>query len=115
MTKLAVLASLGLVALAHSPTHAQSPSLSSPSAQPAPEREAGPPDAVIRKLGAMTASQTYKRGHTLVSQGGISPKGTLVYPVQIINGDASVAAVAYFFRDEFDNWAVSDKKGNVFH
>ena len=38
-----------------------------------------------------------------------------IYSVQIINGDGSVAAVAYFFQDEFDNWAVFDKKGNVFH
>jgi hypothetical protein len=115
MTKLALIASLGFVALSHPPAHAQSPSPTSPLSQSTPERGAGPPDAVIRKLGAITASQTYKRGHTLSSQGGITPKGTVIYPVQIINGDGSVAAVAYFFQDEFDNWAVFDKKGNVFH
>jgi hypothetical protein len=62
----------------------------------------------------MAPGQSSKRGHTLVSTGGITPEGTVIYLVQILNPDGRVAVVAYFFRDEFDNWAVFDKKGNVF-
>jgi hypothetical protein len=75
--------------------------------------EAGPPEAVIRKLAAMMPEQTFKREATTVSDGKIAPSGAVIYPVQLSNADGSPLMKTFFFK-EGDLWAVFDEAGQVF-
>jgi hypothetical protein len=50
-----------------------------------------PPEATIRKLGTMMPDQAFKREATTVSDGKIAPKGSVIYPVQLLNADSSPA------------------------
>jgi hypothetical protein len=74
--------------------------------------EAGPPEAVIRKLGAMMPEQTFKREATTVSDGKIAPKDAVIYPVQLMNADGSPLMKAFFFK-EGELWAIFDEAGQV--
>lgn len=89
------------------------------------EREAGPSESIIRKLGQMRPEQSFKRGRTLVSRGGTTPIGTLIYPIQIIGPSAPsspsmlpsegrVVATFYAFENEFGDWACFNDKGQIF-
>jgi hypothetical protein len=74
--------------------------------------DAGPPEAIIRKLGAMMPEQKFKREETTVSDGKIAPKDSVIYPVQLLNADGSPLFKAFFFK-EGDLWAVFDEAGQV--
>ena len=74
--------------------------------------EAGPPDAVIRKLAAMMPEQTFKREATAVSDGKIAPKDAVIYPVQVLNADGSNLMKVTFFQ-EGELWAIFDEAGQV--
>lgn len=75
--------------------------------------DAGPPEAVIRKLAAMMPEQTFKREATTVSDGKIASKGATIYPVQLMNADGSPLMKAFFFQ-EGELWAIFDEAGQVF-
>jgi hypothetical protein len=75
--------------------------------------EAGPPEAVIRKLAAMMPEQTFKREATTVSDGKVAPKDAVIYPVQLLNADGSNLMKAFFFQ-EGELWAIFDEAGQVF-
>ncbi|HEV2841751.1 MAG TPA: hypothetical protein VGW39_10530 [Chthoniobacterales bacterium] len=75
--------------------------------------EAGPPEAIIRKLGAMMPEQTFKREATTVSDGKIAPKDATIYPIQLMNADGSPLMKAFFFQ-EGELWAIFDEAGQVF-
>lgn len=75
--------------------------------------DAGPPEAVIRKLGAMMPEQTFKREATTVSDGKIAPKDAVIYPVQLLNADGSPLMKTFFFK-EGELWAIFDEAGQVF-
>jgi hypothetical protein len=74
--------------------------------------EAGPPDAVIRKLAAMMPEQTFEREATTVSDGKIAPKDAVTYPVQVLNADGSNLMKVFFFQ-EGELWAIFDEAGQV--
>ena len=74
--------------------------------------EGGPPEAVIRKLGAMMPEQKFKREETTVSDGKIAPKDAVIYPVQLLNADGSPLMKAFFFK-EGELWAIFDEAGQV--
>ena len=74
--------------------------------------EAGPPEAVIRKLAAMMPDQKFKREDTTVSDGKIAPKDAVIYPVQILNADGSSLMKVSFFQ-EGELWAIFDEAGQV--
>jgi hypothetical protein len=74
--------------------------------------DAGPPEAVIRKLGAMMPEQTFKREATTVSDGKIAPKDAVIYPVQLMNADSSPLMKVFFFQ-EGELWAIFDEAGQV--
>ena len=76
------------------------------------ENEAGPPEAVIRKLAAMMPEQTFKREATTVSDGKIAPKDATIYPVQLSNADGSPLMKVFFFQ-EGALWAIFDEAGQV--
>ena len=76
------------------------------------ETDAGPPEAVIRKLGAMMPEQTFKREATTVSDGKIAPKDATLYPVQVQNADGSPLMKVFFFK-EGELWAIFDEAGQV--
>jgi len=78
----------------------------------AEESEDGPPEAIVRKLGAMMPEQTFKREATTVSDGKIAPKGATIYPVQLLNADSSLLMKVFFFK-EGDLWAIFDEAGQV--
>jgi hypothetical protein len=75
--------------------------------------EAGPPEAVIRKLAAMMPEQTFKRETTTVSDGKIAPKDATIYPVQLMNADGGPLMKAFFFQ-EGELWAIFDEASQVF-
>lgn len=75
--------------------------------------DAGPPEAVIRKLGAMMPEQTFKREATTVSDGKVAPKDAVIYPVQLMNADGSPLMKTFFFK-EGELWAIFDEAGQVF-
>jgi hypothetical protein len=75
--------------------------------------DAGPPEAIIRKLGAMMPEQTFKREATTVSDGKIAPKDATIYPIQLMNADGSPLMKAFFFQ-EGELWAIFDEAGQVF-
>ena len=79
------------------------------------ENEDGPPEAVIRKLGAMVPEQTFERGDPIKSDGKVAPKGTTVYPVQIKNAEGQTVLRASFFKGENGKWSIFDESGNVMH
>lgn len=74
--------------------------------------DATPPEAIIRKLGAMMPDQKFKREATTVSDGKIAPKDSTVYPVQLMNADGSPLMRLFFFQ-EGELWAVYDEAGQV--
>ena len=74
--------------------------------------DAGPPEAVIRKLGAMMPEQKFKREETTVSDGKIAPKDAVIYPVALQNADGSPLMKVFFFK-EGDLWAIFDEAGQV--
>jgi hypothetical protein len=74
--------------------------------------EAGPSEAIIRKLGAMMPDQKFKREETTTSDGKIAPKGATIYPVQLQNADGSPLMKVFFFK-EADLWAIFDEAGQV--
>jgi hypothetical protein len=76
------------------------------------ESDAGPSEAVIRKLGAMMPEQKFKREETTVSDGKIAPKDATIYPVQLLNADGTPLFKAFFFKDG-ELWAVFDEAGQV--
>ena len=75
--------------------------------------EAGPPEAVIRKLAAMMPEQTFKREATTVSDGKVAPKDAVIYPIQLQNADGSPLMKTFFFQ-EGELWAIFDEAGQVF-
>lgn len=75
--------------------------------------DAGPPEAVVRKLAAMMPEQTFKREATTVSDGKIAPKDATIYPIQLMNADGSPLMKAFFFQ-EGELWAIFDEAGQVF-
>jgi hypothetical protein len=75
--------------------------------------EAGPPEAVVRKLAAMMPEQTFKREATTVSDGKIAPKDATIYPIQLMNADGTPLMKAFFFQ-EGELWAIFDEAGQVF-
>lgn len=77
------------------------------------EKSDGPPEAIIRKLGAMMPEQTFKREETTVSDGKIAPKDATIYPVQLMNADGSPLMKTFFFK-EGELWAIFDEAGQVF-
>jgi len=79
------------------------------------EHDEGPPEAVIRKLGAMVPEQTFERGEPTKSDGKVAPKDTTVYPVQIKNAEGQTVLRAYFFKGENGKWSIFDESGNVMH
>ncbi len=76
------------------------------------KNEAGPSEAVIRKLAAMMPDQKFEREATTVSDGKIAPKGTVIYPVQLLNGDGTPLMKVFLFQ-EGELWAVFDEAGQV--
>jgi len=74
--------------------------------------DSAPPEAIIRKLGAMMPEQTFKREATTVSDGKIAPKDTVIYPVQLLNADGSPLMKVFFFK-EGELWAIFDEAGQV--
>ena len=113
VTLMAVLA-FGTVA----PVRAEEPKPAASESEEEESKAAGeaPTDALIRKLGAMTPDQTFKRGEPAPSKGGAAPEGTMVYPVQILGADGKLLFDANFFKDPKDGkWAVYDSAGNVMH
>jgi hypothetical protein len=74
--------------------------------------DAGPSEAVIRKLGAMMPEQTFKREATTPSDGKIAPKDAVIYPVQLLNADSSPLMKVFFFK-EGELWAIFDEAGQV--
>jgi hypothetical protein len=74
--------------------------------------DAGPSEAIIRKLGAMMPDQKFKREEATVSDGKIAPKDATIYPVQLMNADESPLFKAFFFK-EGDLWAIFDEAGQV--
>ena len=76
------------------------------------DEDAGPPETVIRKLGAMMPDQKFKREETTVSDGKIAPKDAVIYPVQLQNADGSPLMKVFFFK-EGELWAIFDEAGQV--
>ena len=74
--------------------------------------DSGPPEATIRKLGAMMPDQKFKREETTVSDGKIAPKDAVIYPVQLQNADGSPLMKVFFFK-EGALWAIFDEAGQV--
>ena len=74
--------------------------------------EAGPSEAVIRKLAAMMPDQKFTREDTTVSDGKIAPKDAVIYPVQVLNADGSNLMKVFFFK-EGELWAIFDEAGQV--
>jgi hypothetical protein len=74
--------------------------------------EGGPPEAIIRKLGAMMPEQKFKREETTVSDGKIAPKDATIYPVALQNADGSPLMKVFFFK-EGELWAIFDEAGQV--
>ena len=60
-------------------------------------------DAVARVAAKLGAGES-KIGKTMVSTGGLIPRGTKLYPVRFANG-----LDAYFFQDAFDEWSFNQK------
>src|SRR4051812_42502206 len=83
-------------------------------AEESSEDESGaPPEEIVRKLGAMTPDQKFKRGEPTESGGKVAPKGTKVYPIDILGADDKVLFKAFFFK-EGEKWGVFDEAGHVF-
>jgi hypothetical protein len=74
--------------------------------------DAGPPEAIIRKLGAMMPEQKFNREETTVSDGKIAPKDAVIYPVSLQNADGSPLMKVFFFK-EGELWAIFDEAGQV--
>jgi hypothetical protein len=75
--------------------------------------DAGPPEAIIRKLAAMMPEQIFERQATTVSDGKIAPKDATIFPVQLKNADGSPLMKTFFFK-EGELWAIYDEAGQVF-
>jgi hypothetical protein len=84
-------------------------------AEESDEDEDGPPDAVIRKLGAMSTDQKFKRGEEIKSDGKHAPKDAPVYPVDITDAEGKSVLKLWFFKGENGKWSVYDEAGNVMH
>jgi hypothetical protein len=83
-------------------------------AEESSEDERGaPPEEIVRKLGAMTPDQKFKRGEPTESDGKVAPKGTKVYPIDILGAEGKVEFKAFFFK-EGEKWGVFDEAGHVF-
>ena len=96
--------------------HSTSPSrLPQLFAEESEENEEGPPDAVIRKLGAMSPDQKFKRGEEIKSDGKHAPKDTSVYPVDITDAEGKTVLKLFFFKGDNGKWSVYDEAGNVMH
>lgn len=76
------------------------------------DEDAHPPEAVIRKLGAMMPDQKFKREDTTVSDGKVAPKDAVIYPVQLQNADGTPLMKVFFFK-EGELWAIFDEAGQV--
>jgi hypothetical protein len=96
----------------HAPSASRLPQLL---AEASEESEEGPPEAVIRKLGAMVPEQTFERGEPTKSDGKVAPKDTTVYPVQIKNAEGQTVLRAFFFKGDNGKWSIFDESGNVMH
>jgi hypothetical protein len=81
-------------------------------AEESDKSDAAPPEAIIRKLGAMMPEQTFKREATTVSDGKIAPKDAVIYPVQLLNADSSPLMKVFLFK-EGELWAIFDEAGQV--
>jgi hypothetical protein len=79
------------------------------------EHDAGPPDDVVRKLGAMSADQKFNRGTATESDGKVAPKATTVYPVDITDAEGKSVLKLFFFKGDSGKWSVFDEAGNVMH
>lgn len=79
------------------------------------KEDAGPPDAIVKKLGAMMETQTFERKDATESDGKIAPKGTKVYPIDIKNAEGKVELKLFFFKGDSGKWSVYDEAGNVMH
>jgi hypothetical protein len=79
------------------------------------DEDEGPPEAIIRKLGAMSADQKFERGEEIKSDGKHAPKDTPVYPVQINDAEGKPMLKLFYFKGENGKWSVYDEAGNVMH
>jgi hypothetical protein len=77
--------------------------------------DAGPPDAVVKKLGAMMETQTFERKESIKSDGKHAPKDATVYPIDIKNAEGKVELKLFFFKGDSGKWSVFDEAGNVMH
>jgi hypothetical protein len=75
----------------------------------------GPPDAVVKKLGAMMDTQTFDRKESIKSDGKHAPKDATVYPIEIKNAEGKVELKLFFFKGDNGKWSVYDEAGNVMH
>jgi hypothetical protein len=96
----------------HSPKVSRLPHLF---AEESEESEEGPPEAVIKKLGAMSPDQKFERGEEIKSDGKHAPKDTPVYPIDIKNAEGKSVLKLFFFKGENGKWSVYDEAGNVMH
>jgi len=110
----AALATVPQLFAKHSPS--QSRSAQSLFAEEEEEKEdAGPPDAVVKKLGAMMETQTFERKESIKSDGKVAPKDATVYPIDIKNAEGKVELKLFFFKGDSGKWSVYDEAGNVMH
>src|SRR6266404_1019997 len=79
------------------------------------KEDAGPPDAVVKKLGAMMDTQTFDRKGSIKSDGKHAPKDATVYPIEIKNAEGKVELKLFFFKGDNGKWSVYDEAGNVMH
>jgi hypothetical protein len=107
----------GLFTASHSfAKHSTSPSrLPQLFAEESENEEEGPPDAVVKKLGAMMDTQTFERKESIKSDGKHAPKDSTVYPIDIKNAEGKVELKLFFFKGDNGKWSVFDEAGNVMH
>jgi hypothetical protein len=85
-------------------------------AEESEEKESeGPPESVIKKLGAMSPDQKFERGEEIKSDGKHAPKDAPVYPVEIKDAEGKSVLKLFFFKGENGKWSVYDEAGNVMH
>src|SRR6266404_264687 len=92
----------GLFTASHSfAKHSTSPSrLPQLFAEESENEEEGPPDAVVKKLGAMMDTQTFERKESSKSDGKHAPKDATVYPIDIKNAEGKVELKLFFFKGD---------------
>ena len=98
----------------HSPSHSRS-AQSLFTEEEEESEDAGPSEAIIRKLAAMSPDQTFKRDGTKESDGKIAPKDATLYIVDINDKDGKLLFKTFFFKGENGKWSLFDEAGNVMH